>query len=64
MIKALPVIEVIPKNNEFYNYKNKYRKNLTDEICPADIAVNLTEELKQTAEKNTYNSSLEVLFKN
>jgi len=49
--KALPVIEVIPKNNEFYNYKNKYQKNLTDEICPADIAVNLTEELKQTAEK-------------
>lgn len=49
--KALPVIEIIPKNNEFYNYKNKYQKNLTDEICPADISKNLSEELMKTAEK-------------
>ncbi|MDE5670559.1 MAG: D-alanine--D-alanine ligase [Eubacterium sp.] len=49
--KALPVIEIIPKNNEFYNYKNKYQMNLTDEICPADIPKHLAAELKQKAEK-------------
>lgn len=46
---ALPVIEIVPKNNEFYNYKNKYQKGLTNEICPADISDSLSEQLKETA---------------
>lgn len=49
--KALPVIEIIPKNNEFYNYKNKYQKNLTNEICPADVPKSISDELQETAEK-------------
>lgn len=49
--KALPVIEIIPRNNKFYDYKNKYQNGLTHEICPADIPHNLAEELKQKAEK-------------
>lgn len=47
----LPVIEIVPKNNEFYNYKNKYQKGLTNEICPADIPEDIADELKKTAFK-------------
>lgn len=49
--KPLPVIEIIPKDNEFYNYKNKYQPGLTNEICPADIPLHLTEALQKTALK-------------
>ena len=34
--KALPSIEIIPKDS-FYDYKNKYQANATEEICPAPI---------------------------
>ena len=33
---ALPPVEIIPKNG-FYDYKNKYQKGATIEICPAQI---------------------------
>ncbi len=33
---VLPAIEIRPKHG-FYDYRNKYQKGLTDEICPADI---------------------------
>ncbi|MDE6722995.1 MAG: ATP-grasp domain-containing protein, partial [Eubacterium sp.] len=47
--KALPVIEIVPKNDEFYNYKNKYQQGMTNEICPADISQSLSDELQTTA---------------
>ncbi len=34
--RALPAVEIIPKNG-FYDYKNKYQSGLTTEICPAEI---------------------------
>lgn len=34
--KALPVIEIIPKNG-WFDYSNKYQAGATEEICPADI---------------------------
>lgn len=37
--KALPVIEIIPKEG-FYDYKNKYQSGLTNEICPANLSEN------------------------
>lgn len=36
MGKALPAIEIIPKTG-FYDYKNKYQKGCTNEICPAAL---------------------------
>lgn len=46
--KALPIIEIIPKSG-FYNYKNKYQAGFTEELCPAPLADEITEELqKQT----------------
>lgn len=47
--KALPVIEIIPKQG-FYNYKNKYEAGLTEEICPANIDENTNGKMQEAAE--------------
>ena len=39
--KALPPVEIIPKCG-FYDYKNKYQANATEEICPAPIGETAT----------------------
>ncbi len=49
--KALPVIEIEPINNGFYDYKNKYQKGLTKETCPADLSNELAVSLQETALK-------------
>lgn len=48
--KALPVIEIIPRSG-FYDYKNKYQKGLTEEICPARLSSELTERVQEIALK-------------
>ena len=48
--KAMPVIEIIPKNG-FYDYKNKYQPGLTLELCPAPITSEETEKIQRLAEK-------------
>lgn len=48
--RALPVIEMRPKEG-FYDYKNKYQSGLTDEFCPAEFSVEITEKLQQAALK-------------
>lgn len=35
--RVLPPVEIIPKQG-FYDYKNKYQKDATTEICPAPIS--------------------------
>lgn len=46
--KALPVIEIKPLCG-FYDYKNKYQKGLTEEICPADISDEISQFLQNNA---------------
>ena len=48
--KAMPVIELIPKNG-FYDYKNKYQAGLTVELCPAPITEAETESVQRLAER-------------
>ena len=48
--KAMPVIEIIPKSG-FYDYKNKYQAGATDEICPAQIGPEATEQVQRLAER-------------
>ncbi|MDE7389662.1 MAG: D-alanine--D-alanine ligase [Lachnospiraceae bacterium] len=48
--KALPIIEIIPKEG-FYDYVNKYQSGKTEEICPAELDKETTEYLQQQAEK-------------
>lgn len=47
----LPVIEIKPKNDSFYDYRNKYQPGNTAEICPADIPFGLTQQLQKTAQE-------------
>lgn len=46
--KALPVIEIIPKEG-FYDYKNKYQAELTKDICPANLSEYDTSRLQNLA---------------
>ena len=48
--KALPSIEIIPKNG-FYNYKNKYQSGMTEEITPSNIPPSLEQRLRAEAMK-------------
>jgi len=48
--RALPVIEIIP-NEGFFDYKNKYQKGLTQEICPAEISEEIANKMSNTALK-------------
>lgn len=48
--KALPVIEIKPLSG-FYDYKNKYQKGLTKEICPAQVSPREQKLLQDTALK-------------
>lgn len=48
--KALPVIEIIPREG-FYDYKNKYQPGATLEITPAPISKKDTETVQRAAEK-------------
>ena len=48
--KAMPVIEIIPKQG-FYDYKNKYQAGATEEICPAQIGLAATERVQRLAER-------------
>lgn len=46
--QAMPVIEIIPKTG-FYDYKNKYQANLTEELCPAPITPEQTAQAQALA---------------
>ena len=48
--RAMPVIEIIPKDG-FYDYKNKYQPGLTVELCPAPITAEETERVQRLAER-------------
>lgn len=48
--KALPPIKIVVTNG-FYDYKNKYQQGLTQEICPADVDVKLSQSLQDIALK-------------
>ncbi len=47
--KALPVIEIIPKNG-WYDYENKYQAGATEEICPAQLDPKIAERMQREAE--------------
>ncbi len=45
----LPVIEIIPKVSDWFDYKAKYEKGGSDEICPANIPDNIRNEIQKMA---------------
>ncbi len=44
--EALPVIEIIPKTG-FFDYANKYQSDLSQEICPADISLEVEARMRE-----------------
>lgn len=49
--KALPVIEIIPKKSEFFDYKAKYEAEGSEEICPANIPEKAAKQAQRYAVK-------------
>ena len=47
--KALPAIEIIPKQG-FYDYENKYQAGAAEEVCPADIPPEWEHRMAQSAQ--------------
>jgi D-alanine-D-alanine ligase len=45
--QALPIIEICPKNSDFFDYHAKYTPGATDEICPAPIDDGLRDHLQE-----------------
>ena len=44
---ALPIIEIVTKKHQFFDYESKYDPNLSDEICPADIPEDIAKEVQE-----------------
>jgi len=49
--KALPVIEIIPRLSEWYDYDSKYADGGSDHICPAKIPAEIEKRVKEAAIK-------------
>lgn len=45
--QALPVIEILPKNSNWFDYESKYTVGATEEVCPA----NIPEEIKNKVQR-------------
>jgi D-alanine-D-alanine ligase len=48
---ALPVIEAIPREEEFYNYESRYQIGMTTFVCPADLSAQTTARAQDLALK-------------
>lgn len=48
---ALPLVEIVPKKGEFFNYESKYTERGADEIVPARISRKLTKKIQVLAKK-------------
>ncbi len=48
--KALPIIEIIPKEG-FYDYKTKYQSGMATDVCPAELSEELTKQMQEYAVK-------------
>jgi D-alanine-D-alanine ligase len=46
---ALPVVEAIPREEEFYNYESRYEIGMTTFVCPAELPAETTERAQQLA---------------
>lgn len=49
--KALPVIEIIPKVSGWFDYRAKYEKGGSEEVCPAEIPEEIKKKIQKYAVK-------------
>jgi D-alanine-D-alanine ligase len=46
---ALPVVEAIPREQEFYNYESRYEIGMTTFVCPAELSAEMTARAQELA---------------
>ena len=46
---ALPVVEAIPREEDFYNYESRYEIGMTTFVCPAELSPETTERAQALA---------------
>jgi D-alanine-D-alanine ligase len=46
---ALPVVEAIPREEDFYNYESRYEIGMTTFVCPAELPDQTTARARQLA---------------
>ena len=46
---ALPVVEAIPREEDFYNYESRYEIGMTTFVCPAELGSDATARAQQLA---------------
>ncbi len=46
---ALPVVEAIPREEDFYNYESRYEIGMTTFVCPAELALQTTARAQELA---------------
>jgi D-alanine-D-alanine ligase len=46
---ALPVVEAVPREEEFYDYESRYEIGMTTFVCPAELPTDTTERAQELA---------------
>src|SRR5262249_22559489 len=46
---ALPVVEAIPREQEFYNYEARYEIGMTTFVCPAELSAEMSAHAQELA---------------
>jgi D-alanine-D-alanine ligase len=49
--EALPVVEAIPREEDFFNFEARYEIGRTEYVCPADLVDRETEEVQRISTK-------------
>jgi D-alanine-D-alanine ligase len=47
--EALPVVEAVPREEDFYDYESRYQIGMTTFVCPAELPGEVTERARQLA---------------
>ena len=47
--RALPVIQIVPTEDEFYNFHAKYAQGGSKHLCPAPLSAEATEAVQELA---------------
>jgi len=47
--RALPIVEAVPREEEFYDYESRYEIGMTSFVCPADLPAETTARAQELA---------------
>ena len=47
--EALPIVEAIPREEDFFNFEARYEIGRTDYVCPAELGEDLTGQVRELA---------------